>query len=597
MQLRIKWAALILLFVLPLFGQNKKEEDKSKSFTRKNEIEFSNDQDTKDYLKMLENAFYKVSESYVDSVNESEIIKAGIKGMMTPLDPYTKFVSGSSKERLDMLRTGKYGGVGIQIGMRRDTLTVLAPFEDSPAYSEGIHSGDQIIMIDSVKTKGMTIRDASKLIKGELGTVVVLTVYRPSTREKIDFELTRANITIKHVPYWGVDENGIGYIRITKFSRNTAKDFTNALKELEDEDMAGLVIDLRSNSGGLLNNAINILDKLTDRGVNLLNTRGRLKKANKQMNSRRAPMISQDIPIAVLINKSSASASEIVAGVLQDLDRAIVVGEKSFGKGLVQSMYTLNDTTTLKVTTAKYYTPSGRLIQKEDYLNNGFLTDGLDKKDTLFTTTHGRKVSGGGGITPDVTLKRTKLPPYVRGLWREGVFLTFAADYVPKNQIKAPVVITDKIYKDFEKFLSEYEIKYSLPGENDLKKLQDALNQEEKKSGVPEPSFFSKLQFWKKPQSLSERMTEKVKDYYTAERKGQYWDNKNIKWIKNGLQREMSLVVSGEKEKIKVSLIEDNVYIEAAEILLDVNRYYDLLEPQPETADERVEKSPFPVEE
>ncbi|MDP6569996.1 MAG: S41 family peptidase [Candidatus Marinimicrobia bacterium] len=597
MQLRIKWAALILLFVLPLFGQNKKEEDKSKSFTRKNEIEFSNDQDTKDYLKMLENAFYKVSESYVDSVNESEIIKAGIKGMMTPLDPYTKFVSGSSKERLDMLRTGKYGGVGIQIGMRRDTLTVLAPFEDSPAYSEGIHSGDQIIMIDSVKTKGMTIRDASKLIKGELGTVVVLTVYRPSTREKIDFELTRANITIKHVPYWGVDENGIGYIRITKFSRNTAKDFTNALKELEDEDMAGLVIDLRSNSGGLLNNAINILDKLTDRGVNLLNTRGRLKKANKQMNSRRAPMISQDIPIAVLINKSSASASEIVAGVLQDLDRAIVVGEKSFGKGLVQSMYTLNDTTTLKVTTAKYYTPSGRLIQKEDYLNNGFLTDGLDKKDTLFTTTHGRKVSGGGGITPDVTLKRTKLPPYVRGLWREGVFLTFAADYVPKNQIKAPVVITDKIYKDFEKFLSEYEIKYSLPGENDLKKLQDALNQEEKKSGVPEPSFFSKLQFWKKHQSLSERMTEKVKDYYTAERKGQYWDNKNIKWIKNGLQREMSLVVSGEKEKIKVSLIEDNVYIEAAEILLDVNRYYDLLEPQPETADERVEKSPFPVEE
>ena len=220
MQLRIKWAAIILLFALPLFGQDKKEEDKSKSFTRKNEIEFSNDQDTKEYLKMLESAFYKVRESYVDSVNESEIIKAGIKGMMTPLDPYTKFVSGSSKERLDMLRTGKYGGVGIQIGMRRDTLTVLAPFEDSPAYSEGIHSGDQIIMIDSVKTKGMTIKDASKLIKGELGTVVVLTVYRPSTKEKIDFELTRANITIKHVPYWGVDENGIGYIRITQYNTN-----------------------------------------------------------------------------------------------------------------------------------------------------------------------------------------------------------------------------------------------------------------------------------------------------------------------------------------------------------------------------------------
>jgi len=597
MQLRIKWTVILLIFVLPLIGQDKKEENKSKSFTRKNEIEFSNDQNTKEYLKMLEDAFYKVRESYVDSVNESEIIKAGIKGIMTPLDPYTKFVSGSSKERLDMLRTGKYGGVGIQIGMRRDTLTVLAPFEDSPAYSEGIHSGDQIIMIDSVKTKGMTIKDASKLIKGELGTVVVLTIYRPTTKEKIDFELTRANIIIKHVPYWGVDENGIGYIRITKFSKNTAKDFTNALKDLVDQNMVGLVIDLRSNSGGLLNNAINILDKLTERGVNLLNTKGRLKRANKQMNSRRAPMLPEDIPIAVLINKSSASASEIVAGVLQDLDRAVVVGEKSFGKGLVQSMYTLNDTTTLKVTTAKYYTPSGRLIQKEDYLKNGFLTDGLDKKDSLFTTTHGRMVSGGGGITPDVSIKRTSLPPYVRGLWREGVFLTFAADYVPKNKIEAPVVITDKIYKDFGKFLAEYEIKYSLPGENDLKKLQEALNQKEKKSGVGEQSFLTKLQFWKKPQSLSEKMTAGVSSYYSAQRNGQYWDEENVKWIKNGLQREMSRVASGEKEKIKVSLIEDTVYNKAADILLDVNRYYDLLEPQPETADKRDEKSPSPVEE
>ena len=589
MQLINRWILFTLILIIPILGQKKKKEPEAKSFKKKNEIEFSNDQNTKAYLDMLEEAFNKVRESYVDSVNESEIIKAGIKGMMKPLDPYTVFLSGSSKDRLDMLRTGKYGGVGIQIGLRRDTLTVLTPFEDSPAYSEGIHSGDQILMIDSVKTKGMSLKDASNLIKGELGSVVILTIYRPATRVKIPFELTRANIIIKHVPYWGVDENGIGYIRITKFSKNTAKDFSTGLQELIDDDMKGLIIDLRGNSGGLLSNSINILDKLTDRGVNLLNTKGRITKSNKKMNSRRAPMVSVEIPIAVLINRSSASASEIVAGVIQDLDRGIIVGEKSFGKGLVQSMYNLNDTTTLKVTTAKYYTPSGRLIQKEDYLNNGFLTDGLDKKDSLFTTRGGRIVKGGGGITPDVEIKKTSLPPYVQGLWKEGVFLAFAADYVPKKNIIEPVVITDKIYKDFEKFLQEYEINYRLPGEKDLSKLKNALKSNEDFKKKSKPSFLSRLIFWKKPLSRMGKMTAKVDEYYNKKRAGQYWDSKNIKWIKNGLLREISLVVSGKGKKIRVSLFEDNVYQEAVDILLDSNRYYDLLEPQPDTAEKKIE--------
>ncbi|RMZ49132.1 S41 family peptidase [Candidatus Marinimicrobia bacterium PRS2] len=585
MQLMIKWFIFILIFLIPVIGQEKKKKSKSISSKKINKLEFSNDQNTQDYLDMFETAFYRVRESYVDSINESEIIKAGIKGMMKPLDPYTRFLSGSSKDRLDMLRTGKYGGVGIQIGLRRDTLTVLTPFEDSPAYTEGIQSGDQILMIDSVKTKGMSLKDASELIKGELGSVVVLTIYRPSSRIKIPFELTRADIIIKHVPYWGVDENGIGYIRITKFSKNTAKDFSTGLQEMIDDELKGLVIDLRGNSGGLLKNSINILDKLTDRGINLLNTRGRIPKSNRKMNSRRAPMLSPEIPIAVLINRSSASASEIVSGVIQDLDRGIIVGEKSFGKGLVQSMYNLNDTTTLKVTTAKYYTPSGRLIQKEDYLNNGFLTDGLDKKDSLFTTRGGRTVKGGGGITPDVEIKRNSLPPYVQGLWREGVFLTFAAEYVPMNKIKSPINITDKIYRDFEIFLKEYEINYKLPGEKNLNKLKIALRSQDDLKKITNTSILSKLMFWKKSKSVILQLTEKLDIYYKNKREGQYWDPNNIKWVKNGLLREMSLVVSGNREKIRVSLIEDNVYQEAVDILLDMNRYYDIFEPVAETVE------------
>jgi len=587
MQIKQRIAIIILMILIPLFGQDKIKKGGG-SAKKKNEIVFSNDQDTKAYLKMFEEALKKVSINYVDSVNESELIKAGIKGMMKPLDPYTKFLSGSSKDRLDMLRTGKYGGVGIQIGLRRDTLTVLRSFEDSPAYTEGIHSGDQIIMIDSVETKGMTLKDASSLIKGELGSVVKLTVFRPAERKKITFDLTRANIMIKHVPCCDkVDDDGIGYIRITKFSKNTAKDFSEALNDLKGQGgMKGLVIDLRGNSGGLLNNAIYILDKLTDRGVNLLTTRGRIDKYNnKERNSRRVPAISPEIPVAVLINRSSASASEIVAGVLQDLDRGVIVGTKSFGKGLVQSMFNLNDTTTLKVTTAKYYTPSGRLIQKEDYLDNDFLTDGLDKKDSLFTTRGGRHVKGGGGITPDVEIKQRKFPPYVQGLWREGVFLTFAADYVPRNGIVAPIVITDKIYSDFEIFLEDYEIGYKLPGENDLNKLKSALKSKKDFKKASKPSFLSRFIFWKKSKNRFEKMTEKLDRYYEKKRAGQYWDPQNIKWIKNGLQREMSLVALGNKEKIRVSLFEDNVYQGTKDILLDLNSYFDILEPDPHTAE------------
>ncbi|NOZ08150.1 MAG: S41 family peptidase, partial [FCB group bacterium] len=431
---------------------------------------------TQELLDMYESSFEKLKNNYVDEIDQEKVVKASIKGLFKPLDPYTVLLEGSRKDRLEMLTRGKYGGVGIQISIRRDTLIVLSPMEDSPAYSEGIQAGDKIIMIDSTATKGMSISDASDLIRGEIGSVVKLTIWRPSTKEKLVFELTRDNIRLHDVPYAGVDSDGIGYIRITKFSKNTSKDFHNALKTMVDEGtMKALVIDLRGNSGGLLRNALTILDDLVPRNVLLLTTKGRNQMSNREMYSRRNPVISEDIPIAVLINHSSASASEIVAGVLQDLDRAVIVGKKSFGKGLVQSMFSINDSTKLKITTAKYYTPSGRLIQKMDYLKNGALTDGLDKHDSTFYTMGGRIVKGGGGITPDVTVEPEKIPPFVQELWRQGLFLTFAATYVPMHNISEPVHITQQILDDFEKFLQEYHFDYNEPGEREFNKMKDIL--------------------------------------------------------------------------------------------------------------------------
>tara|TARA_B110000263_G_scaffold35022_1_gene26785 strand:+ start:335 stop:2017 length:1683 start_codon:yes stop_codon:yes gene_type:complete len=540
----------------------------------KKEIKFNNDENYEDYIELFESSFNKLKVNFVDSVNESEMIKSGIKGMMKNLDPYTKLLEDNSLESFDILRKGKYGGVGIQIGLRRDTLTVLSPMEDSPAYSEGIIAGDKIMKVDSTFTKGLNVSDASNLIKGEVGSSVILGIYRPSTKEEIDFELTRSNIVVKHVPYWGVDKNNVGYIRITRFSRNASKDFKKGLEELQKQDINGLVIDLRGNSGGLLSNAINILDYLCERGELLLSSKGKTNRSNKEWKSRRKPILDIDTPIVVLVNKGSASASEIVAGALQDLDRAVVIGQNTFGKGLVQHMYDLNDTITLKITTSKYYLPSGRLIQKQNYLDNGFLTDGLDKRDSLFTTKGGRLVEGGNGIAPDIKTTRNVLSPYVQELWRQGVFLSFAASYVPFNkQLEVPINIDSKIMKDFKLFIKDYNIAYKLKGEDEYLKFLEKI----KKSPIS-INQYSKNIYFKESGSKDFINTDMISNYFEEIKKVQFSLDENQRWIKNGLEREISKVLVGEKGRIRASLNEDREYKKAIELILDLKEYYIILD-------------------
>ena len=540
----------------------------------KKELEFNNNENHEDYIKLFESSFNKLKVNFVDSVNESEMIKSGIKGMMKNLDPYTKLLEDNSLESFDILRKGKYGGVGIQIGLRRDTLTVLAPMEDSPAYSEGIIAGDKIMKIDSTFTKGLNVSDASKIIKGEVGSTVVLGIYRPSTKEKIDFELKRSSIVVKHVPYWGVDKNNIGYIRITRFSRNASKDFKKGLEELQKQNIKGLVIDLRGNSGGLLSNAINILDYLCERGELLLFSKGKTNRSNKEWKSRRKPILDIDTPIVVLVNKGSASASEIVAGTLQDLDRAVIIGQNTFGKGLVQHMYDLNDTMTLKITTSKYYLPSGRLIQKQDYLDNGFLTDGLDKVDSLFTTKGGREVKGGNGIVPDIKTKRNILSPYVQELWRQGIFLSFAASYIPFNKdLTVPVVIDSKIMKDFKLFINDYQLEYKLKGEQEYLNFVDKMKQ-----SPISINRFSKNIYFKESVNKSFITKDSNMNYFDEIKKVQFLLEENQKWIKNGLERELSKVIACEKERIQASLNEDKEYKKAVSLILSLKEYYTILE-------------------
>ena len=557
-----KYLVFLILIVSLLLSKDKKD------------LKFNNEENYEDYIELFESSFNKLKVNFVDSVNESEMIKAGIKGMMKNLDPYTKLLEDNSLENMNILRKGKYGGVGIQIGLRRDTLTVLSPMEDSPAYSEGIIAGDKIMRVDSTFTKGLNVSDASNLIKGEVGSSVILGIYRPSTKEEIDFELTRSNIVVKHVPYWGIDKNNIGYIRITRFSRNASKDFKKGLEELQKQNINGLVIDLRGNSGGLLSNAINILDYLCERGEVLLNVKGKTNRSNREYKSRRKPILDIDTPIVILVSKGSASASEIVAGALQDLDRAVVIGQTTFGKGLVQHMYELNDTITLKITTSKYYLPSGRLIQKQDYLDNGFLTDGLDKTDSLFTTKGGRLVKGGNGIVPDIKTRKNILSPYVQELWRQGVFLSFAASYVPFNkQLELPITINSKIMKDFKLFIKDYDLDYQLKGEKEYLIFLEKM----KKSPIS-INRYSKNIYSNKQGSKDFIDEDMMNNYFEQIKKVQFSLDENQLWIKNGLEREISKVLGGEKERIRASLKEDIEYKKAVELILDLKEYYTILD-------------------
>lgn len=587
-----------------------------------------------DHKNIFEEAFEYVEKTYVDEINESELIISAIKGMLKPLDPYTKIVVGSGKDRLDMLTKGKYGGVGIRIGLIRDTLTVLSPMEDSPAYTEGIKSGDQIIKIDSIDAIGFTTRKASEHIKGELGTKVVLHVRRPGDRKKYAFELTRANIAVRDVPYWHIDENDIGYIRVTRFSRNTYEDFQKALTYINQEEfydsngnekrdreepyqdtnnngkydigeryvdqnennqwdksesfidannnkqfdkdtrLKGLIIDLRGNSGGLLREATSILNLLIRKGESMLYTKGRDGVILRRYKSTADSQLSEDVPIIVLVNNSSASASEIIAGVIQDLDRGVIVGRTTFGKGLVQQIKTINDTISLKVTNAKYYIPSGRLIQKQDWLDNGVLTDGLSMKDSIFYTINmNRPVSGGGGIVPDINTKPDKSSSFISALWKNGIFLSFASDYIAKNKINdKDFQISDSILNDFEDFYNTLkdEISYQLPGEKEFNRMKDILESENRKNDNSRVSVFRSF-------DDKDRYIKKMEKYFEKEKNKQFDKDYNKKWLINGLEKEFARLIVDEKARIGVSLKIDKEYDEAVEILTNLEQYYSIL--------------------
>ena len=430
----------------------------------------------KDSQRTINNVYRYLITHYVDDINLEKFTKMSIDNMLSDLDPYTVYLVDDQKSGLDMLTNGKYGGVGIQIGKRDDVITVIAPTEDSPAKRAGILAGDVLIKIDGKNTESMSMDDAAKLIRGKKGTDIILTIERFNEEELIDFTLTREDIPVKDVSYYGMLDESIGYIRLTRFSKNSANEVEKAINSLMGNDLTSIVLDLRDNPGGLLNSAVSILDMFIDKKELLVWTDGKAKQSKKKYYSKSDPIVPDNIQVAVLINGGSASASEIVAGVMQDLDRGVVIGRQSFGKGLVQTVYNLDRNKALKITTAKYYIPSGRLIQKSGYLPDEILAD-TTSVDTLFETIGGRIVKSGHGITPDYNVKRKDRKPILMACLRKGLFFSFVQKNKHMYDYFEEVNNDPSLLDRLEEYIMSHDenLKIRLDGENDYLDTREKL--------------------------------------------------------------------------------------------------------------------------
>jgi len=514
--------------------------------------------------RLINEVYKSLITRYADRLDTEKFTKIVINNILDDLDPYTVYMEEDEKEGLDLLTKGKYGGVGINLGVREKKLTVISPMDNSPAKRKGVISGDIIVKIDGLLTKEMSLDDAAKHIRGPKGTDVTLSIKRFGGEKLIDFTLTRDNITVKDVAYTGMLDDETGYIRLTRFSKNSGPEMRSAIKNIQTENASRIVIDLRDNPGGLLQSAIEILDMITPKGSTLLSTKGRLPESNKHYISRKDPIINEDIKIAVLINEGSASASEIISGAVQDLDRGIIIGTRSFGKGLVQSVYGLDGSgkRSLKVTTAKYYIPSGRLIQKPGYIDDEVIIN-EDDDDSLFYTIGGRRVKGGGGISPDYEVERPKVTPLVLECWRKGLFFNFAQERQHRYDTYDDALVDVTILDDFKSYLDNQEIDVNTDGEKDLEKAREKI-----------------LSLDSTNMDLTHAFD--FVETFIIDREAVLYDEE-VDLLKRRLYLELIGIMKGSEYRVEESIKDDPVVMKAKEILQDPIAYTSSFIPDEET--------------
>lgn len=425
--------------------------------------------------------------NYVDTIRPREAFDAAIGALLSTVDPYTEYYSSEDRTDLTRMTTGQldYGGIGSYIIQRNGSAYISGPMEGAPAAKAGLRSGDKIIKVDSVDTSNMGSNEVTKLLRGIAGTPVSVTVQRPYVTDSIlTFDIIRGKLSDPAVPFWGVIDNNTGYINLSSFISDSGKKVHEALEAFKaNPEVTQIVLDLRGNGGGLLEQAVDILGNFLPKGTEVLRTRGR-DTANEKIYKTTKNPIYPDIPLAVLIDGGSASASEITAGALQDLDRAVLIGSRSFGKGLVQSTRPLPYDGILKVTVAKYYTPSGRLIQALDYSRrnpDGSVARTPDSLTNVYHTRNGREVRDGGGLKPDIEIQWEKISPLTYNLVGDNWIFDFATKYANTND-SIPGLwefeVSDELYSDFKNSLNPDKLVYDKVLDDILKELREATEAE-----------------------------------------------------------------------------------------------------------------------
>ncbi len=434
-------------------------------------------------MEITVNMMRALSLEYVDEVDPDHLMEGAARGMVEDLDPYTEYIPEEGMQDFELLTTGKYGGIGSLIRQKEDYVRIAQPYQHSPADKAGLKIGDKIIAIDGKDARGFTTEQVSERLKGEPGSTVKVTVeHLDGTRQSV--AIRRERIAIPGVPYAGWVADGIGYIRHSDFTEGCYEEMRAAVERLRREgELKGLVLDYRSNGGGIMQEAVKILSMFVPRGTEVVSTKGRTADSRQAYRTESEPIL-PDLPLAVLVNGNTASAAEIVAGALQDLDRAMLVGQRSFGKGLVQSTRPLGYNTMLKLTTAKYYIPSGRCIQAVDYSHSqqGSVRTVPDSLISEFTTRAGRKVYDGGGIMPDLVTEPEYVSRFAVTLYALGFIEDFGDDYMRRHAGDTIDVrtftITDADYADFAEFMKDKKVPYESDTRRALKALKKAAEED-----------------------------------------------------------------------------------------------------------------------
>jgi|APIni6443716594_1056825.scaffolds.fasta_scaffold04180_2 carboxyl-terminal processing protease len=431
-------------------------------------------------LEILTSLYKELNINYVDGANPSELMKTGIDAMLDKLDPYTVFIPESEIEDYRFMTTGEYGGIGSLIHKQGDFIYISEPYENSPAHKAGLKAGDKILKINDKNASSKSVEDVSAVLKGQPGTSFKLVVERNGESKPLTFDIIREKITVDPVPYYGMIGGGIGYIKLNSFTQTSSAEVKKAFIDLKTKNsLTSLVLDLRDNGGGLLNEAVNIVNIFVKKNELVVSTKGKQKDKNRSYQTTMEP-VDVNLPLVVLVNGNSASASEIVAGALQDLDRAVIVGRRTYGKGLVQNVFPLSYNTQVKITVAKYYIPSGRCIQEIDYAhkNTSGSSDQIpDSLITAYKTLHGRTVYDGKGIAPDVATDTSKLSTVSYNLITKYVIFDYATSYAathPTIESAGKFKLSDAEYDDFIAFTEKKGFEFKTVAERELETVRKA---------------------------------------------------------------------------------------------------------------------------